>query len=328
MADTTVMVTGGAGYIGSHAVLALLAAGFRVLVIDDFSTGQRELVPPNVDLVETDIADPGLAAVIEKHRPAAMLHFAGSIIVEESVANPLKYYDNNTAKTRSLLQTCVKAGLDRIVFSSTAAVYGLSESPAVSETSPTLPINPYGASKLMTEWMLRDVAAAHGVRYVAFRYFNVAGADPDGRSGPMGRNVTHLIRLACQHALGLRPDVSIFGEDYDTPDGTCIRDFIHVSDLAEAHVNAVRYLLGGGTTVTLNCGYGQGYSVRQVLDTLNRICDGKLVIRGAARRAGDPPSLVADVKAIFRTLDWRPRHNDIDFILRSALAWERRLQQY
>jgi UDP-glucose 4-epimerase len=324
---TTVLVTGGAGYIGSHAVWSLLDAGFDVVVVDDFSTGRRELVPAKAALVELNVADPRVAEVIKQYRPAVALHFAGSIIVEESVSDPLKYYLNNTAASRSFFETCVRNGLDKVVFSSTAAVYGLSEQLPVSETSPTVPINPYGASKLMVEWMLRDAAHAHGLRYVAFRYFNVAGADQDGRSGPMGQNVTHLIRVACQHALGLRPKISVFGEDYATPDGTCIRDFIHVNDLADAHVSAVHHLVGGGQSVTLNCGYGHGYSVRQVLDILNRICEGALKIEGAPRRPGDPPALVADVSAIGKTLDWTPRRNDLDLILRSALGWERRLLQ-
>lgn len=322
----TVLVTGGAGYIGSHAVLALRAAGRAVVVLDDLSTGDRGLVPANVPLIVGDVADAErVGSLLRDHRVGTVMHFAGSIIVPESVADPLKYYRNNTAASRSLIEACVTAGVGRFIFSSTAAVYGNPPTRMVTEQTPTAPVSPYGWSKLMTEQMLADVAAAYpSFRSIALRYFNVAGADPAGRAGQVTPNATHLIKLACETALGRRDALNIFGTDYPTPDGTCVRDYIHVSDLADAHVCALEHLERGGDSLVLNCGYGRGYSVRQVADAVDRVLGRPLSKREAPRRAGDPVELVADSTRLRDLLGWRPRLDDLDLIVRHALEWERR----
>ncbi|AUN33925.1 UDP-glucose 4-epimerase GalE [Niveispirillum cyanobacteriorum] len=322
----TVLVTGGAGYIGSHAVLALRAAGRAVVVLDDLSTGDRNLIPADVPMIVGDVADTDrTGALLRDHRIGTVMHFAGSIIVPESVADPLKYYRNNTAASRSLIETCIKTGVGRFIFSSTAAVYGNPPTRMVTEQTPVAPVSPYGWSKLMTEQMLADVAAAHqAFRYIALRYFNVAGADPQGRAGQVTPNATHLIKLACETALGRRKVLNIFGSDYPTPDGTCIRDYIHVSDLADAHVCALNHLEKGGNSLVLNCGYGRGYSVRQVAEAVDRAAGRPLPKVEAPRRIGDPVELVADSTRLRDLLGWRPRVDDLDLIVSHALAWERR----
>ncbi|HTO80912.1 MAG TPA: UDP-glucose 4-epimerase GalE [Methylomirabilota bacterium] len=321
-----VLVTGGAGYIGSHVVLALRDFGHVVVALDDLSAGNRKLVPDDVIFTEGDVDDgDATAALIERHGIEAVMHFAGSIVVPESVRNPLEYYRNNTVASRSLIATCVAKGVRHFVFSSTAAVYGIPAHVPITEDMPTAPINPYGASKLMTEWMLRDTAAAHDLTYVSLRYFNVAGADPKGRAGQSTRSATHLIKIACEAAAGHRDHVQIFGSDYDTPDGTCIRDYIHVTDLADAHLRALDHLATGGDSLVLNCGYGRGRSVLEVLAAVERVAGKRLDVRKGPRRPGDPPALVADPAKLRKTLAWEPRLDDLDVIVRTALDWERRL---
>ena len=322
-----VLVTGGAGYIGSHAVLALRDAGWPVVVIDNLVTGFRWVVPDDVPFVEGNIDDGALVkATIAEHGIGAIIHFAGSVVVPESVVDPLKYYLNNTVRTRALLEAAVAAGVPHFIFSSTAATYGIPEVTPIVEDSPTRPINPYGMSKLMTEAMLRDVAAAHPMNYCALRYFNVAGADPAGRAGQATAGATHLIKIAAEAATGKRASVSVFGTDYDTPDGTGVRDYIHVSDLAEAHVAALEALIADpATSHIMNCGYGRGFSVNQVLDAVDRVTNMTIERRMEPRRAGDPDALVADNARILATLDWRPKRDDLDGIVRDALAWERKL---
>lgn len=324
-----VLVTGGAGYIGSHAVWALHDAGWPVAVIDNLSTGFRFLLPEDIPFYEGDIADSALIArIFADHGIAAIMHFAGSIIVPESVEQPLKYYDNNTAKTRALLEAAVAAGLKHFIFSSTAAVYGAPDSGLVSEDAPRQPINPYGWSKLMTEQMLADAGVAHGFNYCALRYFNVAGADPMARTGQSTAGATHLIKVACEAASGKRAHVDIFGTDYATPDGTGVRDYIHVSDLAAAHVLALEALIANpSASLTMNCGYGRGFSVLEVLDTVDRVTNHRIERVMAPRRAGDPDSLVADPARIRATLPWQPRHDRLDDIVAHALAWERKLAE-
>ena len=326
-AARTVLVTGGAGYIGSHAVRALLDGGWRVAVVDDLSTGFRAAIPAEVAFYQGDIADGALMARILAETPVgAVLHFAGSIIVPESVENPLKYYHNNTAKSRSLIDWAVQGDVPHFIFSSTAATYGMPEGELIDERTPQVPINPYGASKLMTEWMLRDVAAAHAFNYCALRYFNVAGADPQARTGQSTAGATHLIKVAVEAALGKREGVAVFGSDFATPDGTGVRDYIHVSDLAAAHVLALEHLIADpAASHTLNCGYGHGYSVLEVLDTVDKVIGRALPRRIEGRRAGDPPALVADSRAIRERFGWTPRHDDLEQIVRHALAWERTL---
>jgi UDP-glucose 4-epimerase len=327
MTKPNVLVTGGAGYIGSHAVLALKDAGWNVAVIDDLSNGSREVVPEDVPFYQGSIAETVLVdSILDECKIGAIMHFAGSIVVPESVEQPLKYYANNTLASHSLIRDAVDAGVKHILFSSTAAVYGAPERVPITETDPKLPINPYGASKLMTERMLEDAAAAHPFNFGALRYFNVAGADPKGRTGQIGKGSTHLIKIACEAAVGKRPHVAVYGNDYPTPDGTCIRDYLHVSDLAAAHVAALEWLVEHpGENLAMNCGYGKGLSVLQVLDAVDRLTNEpvKRVIEG--RRAGDPPELVADNRKLLETLEWRPAHADIDRIVGDALAWERHL---
>ena len=320
-----VLVTGGAGYIGSHAVLALSDAGYPVTVLDDLSTGFRSAIPDGVDFVEADVGDEAvLADILRPGSFDAVMHFAGALVVPESVAEPLKYYGNNSCKTRTLLAGMLRAGIDKFVFSSTAAVYGMPRSLPASESVPPNPINPYGSSKLIIEWMLRDVASAHGLRYAALRYFNVAGADPRGRTGQSTAAATHLIKVVVEHIAGRREAIEIFGTDFDTPDGTGIRDYIHVSDLADLHVLALQRLIAGGDSIVANCGYGRGFSVRQVIDTAERVGGKRLKVLCSPRRAGDPAALVADASLAKAELQWRPRFNDLETILRDALAWETR----
>lgn len=327
--NLNVLVTGGAGYIGSHAVLALADNGHNPVVIDSLLTGFRWAVADDVPFYEGDVADQELVArIIAEQRIDAIMHFAGSIIVPESVENPLKYYHNNTAKSRALIDAAISGGVRHMIFSSTAATYGMPETIPIPENSPTIPINPYGTSKLMTEMMLRDVAAAHDFNYCALRYFNVAGADPKGRSGQSTIGATHLIKIAVEAVLGKRETVSVFGTDYATEDGTGVRDYIHVSDLAAAHVVALEALVADPqTSHTLNCGYGHGYSVMQVLDAVDRVTNNKLVRKMEPRRAGDPDTLVADNREIKARFGWQPQFDDLDVIVKDALAWERKLAE-
>ena len=320
-----ILVTGGAGYIGSHVVLQLVERGEQVVVLDNLASGFRESLL-GVELVHGDVGDRDLVETLLRERGiGTVMHFAAHTIVPESVADPLKYYGNNTCATRALLASCQAAGVREFVFSSTAAVYGMPASGEAAEDTPTAPINPYGMSKLMSEHMLRDLSAATPMRHVILRYFNVAGADPGGRIGQSTRNATLLIKVACEHALGRRPALSVFGSDYATPDGTCIRDYIHVSDLADAHLRALDHLRDGGASATLNCGYGHGYSVREVIAAVERACGHALTVIEQPRRAGDPPNLIARSERLRAMLGWQPRHDDLDFIVRTALAWEQRL---
>ena len=323
-----ILVTGGAGYIGSHTVRQLLAAGYRVVVLDDLSTGHRWAVSPQAALVVGNAGDKALVgALIDEHSVRAVVHFAGSVVVPESVADPLKYYGNNSGASRNLIEVCLERGVERFVFSSTAAVYGIPEKLPVAETAPTRPINPYGKSKLITEWMLEDVAAssnARGFRHVILRYFNVAGASLDGTLGQATEAATHLIKVACEVSCGAREKMTVFGTDYPTPDGTCIRDYIHVEDLARAHLDALRYLEKGGASDTFNCGYGRGFSVREVLRMVEKVSGVKLRIEDGARRAGDAAELVAETSRIRRVLGWAPRHEELEVICSTAYRWETR----
>ncbi|NTZ42132.1 UDP-glucose 4-epimerase GalE [Altererythrobacter sp. SALINAS58] len=322
-----VLVTGGAGYIGSHAVLALKDARWPVAVIDNLITGFRFAVPDDVPFYQGDIEDHELLArIFTEQGTRAIMHFAGSVVVPESVADPLKYYDNNTAKTRALIAAAVSAGVPHFIFSSTAATYGNPETSPVAEDAPQRPINPYGWSKLMTERMLSDVSAVHPLNHCALRYFNVAGADPQERSGQSTEGATHLIKVAVEAALSKRSHVSVFGTDYETPDGTGVRDYIHVSDLAAAHVLALEALMADpGHSMTMNCGYGHGFSVLEVLDAVDRVTNGSIERRMESRRSGDPGSLVSDNARIRATLPWEPRYDNIEEIVTHALAWESRL---
>jgi UDP-glucose 4-epimerase len=324
-----VLVTGGAGYIGSHAVLALRDAGWPVAVIDNLVTGFRFAVPEGVPFYQGDIEDAVLLArIFAEQGTRAVMHFAGSVVVPESVEDPLKYYHNNTSKSRALIEVAVTAGVPHFIFSSTAATYGVPEVSPVAEDTPQRPINPYGWSKLMTERMLADTAAAHPLNYCALRYFNVAGADPQGRSGQSTAGATHLIKVAVEAALGKRDSVTVYGTDYATPDGTGVRDYIHVSDLAAAHVLALEALIAEpARSLTMNCGYGRGFSVLEVLDAVDRVTNRKIERVLAERRAGDPDSLVSDPSRLKATLPWEPRHDQLDEIVTHALAWERKLSE-
>ncbi len=323
----TVLVTGGAGYIGSHAVLALREAGWPVVVIDNLVTGFRWALPDDVPLVEGNVGDGALVAkTIRDHDVGAIMHFAGSVVVPDSVADPLAYYANNTVNSRALIEVAVGQGVPHFIFSSTAATYGIPETIPAHEDAPTQPINPYGWSKLMTEQMLADTAAAHAFNYCALRYFNVAGADPQGRTGQSTTGATHLIKVACEAALGKRADVAVFATDFDTPDGTGVRDYIHGSDLAAAHVAALDALIAEPErSLVMNCGYGHGYSVLEVLDAVDRVAGTTITRRFEGRRAGDPDALIADNARILATLDWTPRYDNLDTIVADALAWEAEL---
>jgi UDP-glucose 4-epimerase len=327
MEQRSILVTGGAGYIGSHVVLQLRSRGERVVVLDDLSRGFRRAVL-EAPLVVGRVGDrDAVLALLRDHAVDTVMHFAASTIVPESVRDPLKYYGNNTCSTRTLLECCLEAGVGNFVFSSSAAVYGIPAEGFASETTATAPINPYGTSKLMSEWMLRDVAAASALRYVALRYFNVAGSDTSGRIGQATPSATLLVKVACEAAVGKRPGVAVYGSDYPTPDGTGVRDYLHVEDLAAAHLDALAYLRGGGRSTTLNVGYGHGYSVREVLAAVERAAGAKLSVREEPRRAGDPPSLIARADRIRQELGWRPRLDDLDTIVRTSLEWERQLKR-
>jgi UDP-glucose 4-epimerase len=322
----TVLVTGGAGYIGSHMVHALVAAGERVVVLDNLSTGFDWAVAGSVPLIVGETGDQNLLATIIKEQGVeAIIHFAASIVVPDSVADPLGYYKNNTVNSRALLECAVQGGVQHFIFSSTAAVYGNPEHTPVREDDPLMPMSPYGSSKLMTEIMLRDAGVAHGLKHVILRYFNVAGADPEGRTGQSTKGATHLIKVAVETALGRREKMDIFGTDYPTPDGTCVRDYIHVNDLAAAHLDALHYLRAGGSSITANCGYGRGYSVREVIDTVKRVSGADFRVDTSPRRPGDPAAIVASSDRARATLGWRPRYDDLSIIVDHALAWERRL---
>lgn len=322
---SAVLVSGGAGYIGSHTCRHLLAAGYELVVIDNFYSGHRWAVPPQARLIEGDVGDHGMVSdVLRRHQIDAVVHFAGHVVVPESVREPLKYYRNNTVASNRLLQACLDTGVEKFIFSSTAAVYGTPTALPVGEDAAVQPINPYGTSKLMTEWMLRDLAASGApFRYVALRYFNVAGARLDGTLGQATPNATHLIKVACEAACGIRDGVTIYGTDYSTADGTCIRDYIHVDDLASAHVAALDYLQDNNDSQVLNCGYGQGFSVRQILDTVKEVSNIDFPVTEGERREGDPPSLIADAGRIRQRLGWRPSLQDIKVICQSAYHWER-----
>ena len=326
MSQGGTLVSGGAGYIGSHVVRQLVAAGEKVIVLDNLSTGFKEAVTPGAELVVGDTGDQGLVAeLLKKHQIDSVLHFAAHTIVPESVSDPLKYYGNNTCCTRNLLACCRDASVKHFIFSSTAAVYGIPESPLATEDTPNAPINPYGTSKLMSEWMLRDLSAATALRHVALRYFNVAGCSPDGKIGQSTRKATLLIKVACEVAVGSREKLLVFGTDYPTPDGTGVRDYIHVEDLADAHLKALDYLRNGGDSTTLNCGYGHGYSVKEVIDAVERVAGHKIRVEEIARRAGDPPSLVAKSDKAKSLLKWTPRFDDLDLIVKTSLDWEQKL---
>ncbi len=322
----SILVTGGCGYIGSHMVHELVDLGRDVVVLDNLTTGFRWALPEQAKLVVGDIGDQDLArTVIRRHRVTGIIHFAGSIVVPESVADPLGYYNNNTVKSRALIEAAVASGVEHFIFSSTAAVYGMAKEMPVKETTPLEPMSPYGWSKLMTEIMLRDVSRAHKLRHVALRYFNVAGADPKGRTGQSTKGATHLIKVACETAGGKRKGMEVFGTDYDTADGTCVRDYIHVTDLARAHVAALGHLEAGGASETFNCGYGRGYSVLEVLDAVRRVSGHGVPATMSPRRAGDPASIVASSDKIRSQLGWKPAHDDLDLIVRHALDWEQSL---
>jgi len=323
----SVLITGGAGYIGSHMAHTLAGAGESIAIIDNLSTGVEKNMPPGVPFIKGDIADQALVArIIKEHRIDSVIHFAGSVVVPESVEKPLDYYANNTSGARSLIESCVRQGVPNFIFSSTAATYGTPKVLPVSEDSPTVPDSPYGRSKLMTEWILQDTAAAHPIKFGILRYFNVAGADPKGRTGQSTPRATHLIKRACQAVTGQVPHLTIFGTDYDTPDGTGVRDYIHVSDLVDIHQCVLDYLRKGGDSLLINCGYGHGFSVREVAATVERVSGQKLKIELAPRRPGDMASVIANTAKLSRILNWKPRYADLETIVSTALAWERRIK--
>jgi UDP-glucose 4-epimerase len=325
MTQKAILVTGGAGYIGSHVALMLSEAGERVVVLDNLSTGIRDAVLHGT-FIRGDTADRELVSgLLRTHDIDTVMHFAAHTVVPESVSDPLKYYRNNTCATRNLLECCREAGVAHFIFSSSAAVYGMPPDGLAREDSPTAPVNPYGTSKLMSEWMLRDLAAASDLRHMVLRYFNVAGSDPAGRIGQSTREATLLIKVACEVALGKRPELTIFGTDYPTPDGTGIRDYSHVTDLATAHLRALDHLRGGGASGTFNVGYGRGFSVREIIAAVERVHGARLAVREAPRRPGDPPRLIAVSDAVRQALDWVPELDDLDLIVRTSLEWERRL---
>jgi UDP-glucose 4-epimerase len=324
----TILVTGGGGYIGSHMVHALMDAGEPVVVVDNLTTGFRSALPESATLVVGDVGDQALlTSVIKTHAITEIIHFAASIVVPDSVRDPLGYYRNNTINTRALLEVAVATGVQRFIFSSTAAVYGNPQRVPVGEDAPVVPMSPYGNSKLMSEIMLKDAAAAHKLNYVILRYFNVAGADPRLRTGQATVGATHLIKVAVETALGLRSQIDVFGTDYDTPDGTCVRDYIHVSDLVRAHFDALAHLRRGGASATFNCGYGHGYSVHDVIGAVKRASGRDFAVRLSARRPGDPASIVADAARIRAQLNWTPQFDNLDTIVAHALAWERKLAE-
>jgi UDP-glucose 4-epimerase len=324
----TTLVTGGAGYIGSHTVYALLDRGDHVVVLDNLSTGVKAQVGPGAVFVQGDVADSALVKkLIADHQVDAVIHFAGSIVVPESVADPLAYYANNVSRTRDLLQTVVEAGVKQFIFSSTATVYAEDAPQPLAEAAPKAPISPYARSKLMTEWMLEDVSRAHGLRFHVLRYFNVAGADPKGRTGQSTPNATHLIKRAAMVALGRMPQLDIFGTDYPTPDGTGVRDYIHVTDLAAAHLLALDALKAGAPSATYNCGYGRGLSVCEVVQGVEQVTGKKLPVRIGPRRPGDPPTLISDPARIKAALGWKPTHDALEEIIATAIAWERRFNR-
>lgn len=321
----TILVTGGAGYIGSHTVYALLDRGDKVVVLDDLSTGFRAQVSADAIFIKGDAADASLVkTIVSEHGVNTVIHFAGSIVVPDSVVDPLDYYENNLVKSHALITASIESGVKQFIFSSTATVYAEDAPQPLQETTARIPVSPYARSKLMTEWVLEDVARAHDFRSVILRYFNVAGADPRGRTGQSAPKATHLIKRAARVALGREPHLNIFGTDYPTPDGTGVRDYIHVTDLAAAHVLALDALNAGSPATVYNCGYGRGLSVRQVVTGMERILGRRLPVKEAQRRAGDPPTLISDPSRIKKALGWKPTHDDLDGILRSALEWERR----
>jgi UDP-glucose 4-epimerase len=326
MTESTILLTGGAGYIGSHVVRQLTEAGEKVIVLDNLYSGFRQAVI-DAELVVGNVGDRELVTrLLAQHHIDTVLHFAAHTVVPESVTDPLKYYGNNTCATRNLLECCRDAGVRNFVFSSTAAVYGIPKTGVASEESELAPINAYGTSKLMSEWMLRDLAAVTPLRHVALRYFNVAGSDPGARIGQSTPKATLLTKVACEHVVGKRPHVAIFGTDYPTADGTGVRDYIHVEDLAAAHLKALDYLRGGGASVTLNCGYGHGYSVRELLSMVEKVAGAPLTVREEARRPGDPPILIAKADRVRSVLGWQPRFDDLESIIKSSLGWERKLK--
>lgn len=323
----SVLITGGAGYIGSHMAHQLVAAGEKIVVLDNLSTGVERNLPRNIDFVRGDIADTALvSAILDKHKVDAVIHFAGSVVVPDSVEKPLEYYANNTAGARTLIEACVRHRVPNFIFSSTAAVYGSPPTIPVAEDGPTIPLSPYGRSKLMTEWILQDTEAAHGLKFGILRYFNVAGADPAGRTGQSTPRATHLIKRACQVATGQEPRMTIYGTDYETPDGTGVRDYIHVSDLVDIHQGVLNYLRANKSSLLLNCGYGRGFSVREVVAAVERISGMPLKVELAPRRPGDLAIVVANTAKLSKLLGWKPKHGDLDTIVTTALNWERRLK--
>ncbi len=323
----SILITGGAGYIGSHMAHHLVQAGEKIVVLDNLSTGVEKNLPRGINFVRGDIADQDLVSrLLEAEKVDSVIHFAGSVVVPESVEKPLDYYANNTAAARTLIEACVRQGVANFIFSSTAAVYGSAPIIPVPEDCPTVPESPYGRSKLMTEWILQDAAIAHGIKFGILRYFNVAGADPKGRTGQSTPRATHLIKRACQVATGQAPHLTIFGTDYDTPDGTGVRDYIHVSDLVDIHQCALNHLRGGGSSLLINCGYGRGFSVRQVAAAVERISGKDLPVELAPRRPGDMAMVVADTTRLSKTLGWKPKYDELDTIVKTALDWERQLK--